>query len=182
MRLWVEISITASPAVLIKVSLFVRLWVEIQLNAEKVRELQSASSWGCELKYKYETGVITNIPSASSWGCELKWIWCFRFLRCLRQPLREAVSWNSICSVSEKYYSVSLFVRLWVEIFSMSKFAENISSASSWGCELKYDFSCYADNQTCVSLFVRLWVEIVRQSHLPPRQWPSASSWGCELK
>ena len=55
-----------------------------------------------------------------------------------RQPLREAVSWNNTFTIFVFHSSVSLFVRLWVEI-SMKK------------------------NKVLhhpVSLFVRLWVEM----------------------
>ena len=54
-------------------------------------------------------------------------------------------------------------------------------SASSWGCELKYALNVYADLYGLVSLFVRLWVEMRSQQKQPDRLW-SASSWGCELK
>ena len=75
------------------------------------------------------------------------------------QPLREAVSWNKICLKKAEPNQVSLFVRLWVEIFRIFETDCMVKSASSWGCELK-----------CVILPSRINVT-----------W-SASSWGCELK
>ena len=76
-------------------------------------------------------------------------------------------------------------------------------SASSWGCELKYDAAAKANKLSpCqplreavswntkprfmliwsfVSLFVRLWVEICSSSSICMK-FSSASSWGCELK
>ena len=121
----------------------------------------SASSWGCELKCNHfiEYSMLPGQPlreavswnalnpsvliprqsSASSWGCELK----FRFgasdaLAEYRQPLREAVSWNNgVLSQKQSVNrqplreavswnnSSTLFPLIW------------LSSASSWGCELK---------------------------------------------
>ena len=121
----------------------------------------------------------------------------------LCQPLREAVSWNTyvlavlaisvvslfvrlwveikegINIVGDRY--VSLFVRLWVEIVLVSAHMGARTSASSWGCELKYIWHAESEGYNCqplreavswntdigvrpslycVSLFVRLWVEI----------------------
>ena len=57
------------------------------------------------------------------------------------------------------YLLVSLFVRLWVEMLCICCRRMLSWSASSWGCELKYDWALRLD--VCVL---------------------SASSWGCELK
>ena len=108
-------------------------------------------------------------PSASSWGCELKCSVFAADVCCPGQPLREAVSWNMIerfVSMSaccqplreavswndhvrqgwSELCSVSLFVRLWVEM--IPEFAINpiATSASSWGCELKWPLQCSLQN------------------------------------
>ena len=120
------------------VSLLVRLWVEIFLTGRIIEEHSSASLWGCELKYKcrcwhFADGgqppceavswnsvsakhCIPTFPSASLWGCELK---C--------KTVRTDVPW----------YTVSLLVRLWVEIYNDSASDIRLKSASLWGCELK---------------------------------------------
>ena len=121
--------------------------------------------------------------SASSWGCELKYC-LMRIFEChASQPLREAVSWNYFFHrFFLKAQTVSLFVRLWVEIVQND----------------------IGKHLTIVSLFVRLWVEMSDNWRLrkmtnrqPLREavsWNnfslhngwlsilSASSWGCELK
>ena len=105
------------------VSLFVRLWVEISAGQsclwsrqyrQPLREavswndaglisligaMPSASSWGCELKYIQAKRLFQNVASASSWGCELKW------------------NHTHTPYISN---SVSLFVRLWVEMLLQS--------------------------------------------------------------
>ena len=117
-RLWVEILVQSPLLFSAPVSLFVRLWVEIWTillthptrHRQPLREAvswnvyviskstvpsSSASSWGCELKYRYNPNIHPADPSASSWGCELKYVRAGGELR-----------WKF----------VSLFVRLWVEI------------------------------------------------------------------
>ena len=78
------------------------------------------------------------------------------------QPLREAVSWNKKAGICIVLGSVSLFVRLWVEIppFQRQKRKE-VPSASSWGCELKCYDTVVRYLRNPVSLFVRLWVEML---------------------
>ena len=97
--------------------------------------------------------------SASLWGCELKW-WQSVYSDMLPgQPPCEAVSWNIwfwLCCCSS---TVSLLVRLWVEMKS------------------RFRAVCTA----MVSLLVRLWVEIA-SPWLLSLLWTSASLWGCELK
>ena len=190
----------------LSVSLFVRLWVEIILLVWFRKRLPwSASSWGCELKYRVETLMRARKSSASSWGCELKY-----YVDPNESDFaRSASSWGCelkcptvfcwVCAIivslfvrlwveilmdseSEKFYIVSLFVRLWVEICRTER-----HGAGHW-----------------VSLFVRLWVEMIRrrlfwqmtdcqplreavswnaeECLLSEERWPSASSWGCELK
>ena len=138
-RLWVEMLQICHLDMDVSVSLFVRLWVEIKLADWLIGRESSASSWGCELK----------LQSGNSSTCNPG------------QPLREAVSWNDTIHNYIDYDTVSLFVRLWVEIHlarpqwkseSRQPLREAVSwnnggkiqyvrypmSASSWGCELKY--------------------------------------------
>ena len=78
------------------VSLFVRLWVEITDPAWTAWDFQqSASSWGCELKYRiWRTGIRSGMVSL--------------FVRLWVEI--------SILSATIESIPVSLFVRLWVEI------------------------------------------------------------------
>ena len=142
----------------------------------------SASLWGCELKYSKNRiffidesqppceAVNWNLPA---WACQIvgrgqppceavNWnkfaILSPRFWLC--QPPCEAVNWN-ICSIFVACsLSVSLLVRLWIEI-----------------CLLLL-FHC----SSLVSLLVRLWIEICDSHEAVVREWLSASLWGCELK
>ena len=146
---------------LCSVSLFVRLWVEMIPEFAINPIATSASSWGCELKYKGLWVFSVVVLSASSWGCELK------------------------CQFSTNPHAVpgvSLFVRLWVEMWLSGSAVCWPSSASSWGCELKCAKFLYGFNGIIVSLFVRLWVEISSINCFYSIIWTSASSWGCELK
>ena len=142
----------------------------------------SASLWGCELKWKEPPFLAEHHLSASLWGCELK---CPGLSRV----------WGRL--------SVSLLVRLWVEILHGGQPMENSRSASLWGCELKLFRSLGYYGWETVSLLVRLWVEMktfnwcckVCSVSLLVRLWveipgtmtrwfgvKSASLWGCELK
>ena len=190
-------------------------------------KLPSASSWGCELKSRNVWNRNTEIRSASSWGCELKWIsrpihsmitlsassWgCELKYQCLRlfpvgvcQPLREAVSWN-VPQISIVIYgvSVSLFVRLWVEIEGLHCgrfriYGQPLREAVSWNNGL----SATGVNQVSQPLREAVsWnnigsANINTLNRQPLREavsWniftlyflqygrTSASSWGCELK
>ena len=100
--------------------------------------------------------------SASSWGCELKWIsGIYRMDWSERQPLREAVSWNTIPfqAFSQSPWSASSWgcELKYPEPFN---FAWSTRSASSWGCELKCNREICMRISRFVSLFVRLWIEI----------------------
>ena len=100
--------------------------------------LREAVSWNV---YDYFP-CKTLRSSASSWGCELKCLLPWATVWTNSQPLREAVSWNE--SVKKKLSDgndVSLFVRLWVEIWTLLRTETEHQSASSWGCELKYKLS-----------------------------------------
>ena len=117
-RLWVEMKSSDSSMNTKQVSLLVRLWVEIKEHGIYGEDVESASLWGCELKYCWVWEVILAsrqppceavswnvttkfallfwLTSASLWGCELKYIHP-RVLPRLhrRQPPCEAVSWNN---------------------------------------------------------------------------------------
>ena len=210
------------------VSLFVRLWVEIArivpwVCRRQCQPLREAVSWNEYI----EERTITDEESASSWGCELKYCseneepggWMVSLFVRLWVEIKYSMNLNW-CEV------VSLFVRLWVEINrilreiqrkklsasswgcelkyfhisidygeSCQPLREAVSwniilvrtrfcqlpSASSWGCELKYMFVKHRMDMFLVSLFVRLWVEM-RIFSLRSHMSQSASSWGCELK
>ena len=183
MRLWVEILKIIIPRLCISrqppceavswneditskslfenVSLLVRLWVEMKSGGcVGATAWPSASLWGCELKSNTSAAHIRLWLSASLWGCELKYVY---------SPDARLID------------TVSLLVRLWVEIWTWSKKPNSTASASLWGCELKFfhktinllNYSqppCEAvswnDNRSIVnlllivSLLVRLWVEI----------------------
>ena len=139
-RLWVEISTEQELKVHPCVSLFVRLWVEIPLKVSyPLWYLPSASSWGCELKYDPTCWTFNLFPrqplrEAVSWNTDCPiypWV-------SVRQPLREAVSWNYLCFSTKQYFEiVSLFVRLWVEIryfrySSTVKSGQPLREAVSW--------------------------------------------------
>ena len=120
------------------------------------------------------------------------------------QPLREAVSWNNNIDAEWKLEQVSLFVRLWVEIYK--KETKRTESGVSLFVRLWVEIlrCAHCGHSFSVSLFVRLWVEMyfrnlcsslkhsqpLREavswntlSKAPsPQSMSSASSWGCELK
>ena len=160
-RLWVEMHFFISQKNHSFVSLLVRLWVEISKNSHIDTPFTSASLWGCELKYNLYHGCCLDDLSASLWGCELKCqSWHHKCHPVPRQPPCEAVSWNtgwwsasggSLCqppceavswniSVHNNTHllTVSLLVRLWVEIPYALTDHRLYTSASLWGCELKF--------------------------------------------
>ena len=84
------------------------------------------------------------------------WVWSRD-----RQPPCEAVSWNFHSSAEHlpehsqpPCEAVSWNVRI------LRVAAQHLSSASLWGCELKYKMCYRVTNEELVSLLVRLWVEI----------------------
>ena len=100
------------------VSLLVRLWVEIHLKVLYMVIQLSASLWGCELKYIL--GCVAGYVIIGQPPCEAV-SWNVHHGRTQNkhvcQPPCEAVSWNtSKMNVTHKKLSVSLLVRLWVEI------------------------------------------------------------------
>ena len=116
-RLRVEIICYWNFKKLPHVSLLVRLRVEMQFaRIHGTNQVKSASSWGCELKYKDVAYMYQAKGSASSWGCELKYRCCWHDW----EREGSASSWG--CEL--KYRRISSGI--W-----------NIRSASSWGCELK---------------------------------------------
>ena len=131
--------------------------------------LLSASSWGCELKFSI-VGIDSVVKGRQPLREAVSWnaVCVIAYIQVTGQPLREAVSWNT----SEQLFfqpsnHVSLFVRLWVEIFLGYKSPYRLESASSWGCELKYTNIFLENFEGIVSLFVRLWVEIPSIRRLP---------------
>ena len=209
------------------VSLFVRLWVEIRSRYSPHRWSPSASSWGCELKcfsflccssiirQPLREAVSWNnagfshfrpvrcqpLREAVSWnGFKLDWIYS-----ATRQPLREAVSWNLILQVLYLLlYIVSLFVRLWVEIlYSVTirsyKNRQPLREAVSWNFIVTFQLCLDARQplREAVSWNTVGWQSSATSSCQPLREavsWnpyerdtqrtgtSSASSWGCELK
>ena len=205
-RLWVEIVFVLRMAYVAFVSLLVRLWVEIfwqHLKAIRFQSILSTRlvSWNilAALKGKQLRS------SASLWGCELKSLYKGKTAQLkMRQPPCEAVSWNALdklhnqtgtksaslwgCELKYRclgYWleliTVSLLVRLWVEILSLPCAPIVWPSASLWGCELKYERYYNSITGKKVSLLVRLWVEIHLKVLYMVIQL-SASLWGCELK
>ena len=98
--------------------------------------------------------------SASLWGCELKFL---------------------IPSVDYQMKNVSLLVRLWVEIYSVTGYNDFDQSASLWGCELKYSIN---DFTLLEKRSASLWGCELKYEWLGIRSegQMSASLWGCELK
>ena len=94
-RMWVEISLkkrTVSDIVI----LFVRMWVEMLQYQQCNDQVQSSSSWGCELKCQWAILQIIEPWSSSSWGCELKYRLLCILIEHDSHPLREDVSWNEL--------------------------------------------------------------------------------------
>ena len=112
-------------------------WNEQALGNEG-RKPTSASSWGCELKYAYE--------SRQTWRSS--------------QPPREAVSWNDVAGSYVVGIVVSLLVRLWVEMSRIScrQHKEIVSLLVRLWVEISSRF--FPVTIVKVSLLVRLWVEI----------------------
>ena len=126
------------------------------------------------------------------------------YINISRQPPCEAVSWNKLNVLCSVRWTVSLLVRLWVEI-SIHQFIAYaisrqppceavswnvlsdcvllllLSSASLWGCELKC--VCVSSSE-CFFQSASLWgCELKYRSLQQQRTWKeSASLWGCELK
>ena len=160
-RLWVEMFCQKNYFTRCFVSLFVRLWVEISTRGPahsrwKRQPLREAVSWNISPVPYRKQYCSQPLREAVSWNMTGDYMVAVQE----GQPLREAVSWNSLCqrNLTEKvgsasswgcelkYYSliitgkcftVSLFVRLWVEMYDRGWNDALEKSASSWGCELK---------------------------------------------
>ena len=144
------------------VSLFVRLWVEmIRQNTILLilcrQPLREAVSWNTKIVLEVENTESQPLREAVSWNTwnryDVYWSSC-------SQPLREAVSWNKRLSGR------------WICCFK---------SASSWGCELKYQ-NClrsrkYRKSASSWGCELKFHTKVRETPYIP-----SASSWGCELK
>ena len=121
------------------VSLFVRLWVEIWQN-----------------EWTFRQDLVSLFVRL--------WVEMFRTLHLrysfVRQPLREAVSWNDEQEVLHPPQIVSLFVRLWVEILRIHLciIREPVSLFVRLWVEIHIPQLLFLS--ITVSLFVRLWIEI----------------------
>ena len=143
----------------------------------------SASSWGCELKCQCHDHGLHCFLSASSWGCELKFfgeherIWC--------KP--SAFSWG--CELKYQYnlckhlqFWVSLFVRLWVEIYkarytTKANRCQPLREAVSWNVHT-WHVSISGQSQPLREAVS--WNMTCDTLYLTTRS--SVSSWGCKLK
>ena len=99
-----------------------------------------------------------------------------------RQPPCEAVSWNAscFCNSADAWSQPPCEAVSWNDLEWVVPWWES-SSASLWGCELKFDGSLDSALATLVSLLVRLWVEM-SMLIIYWLKLTSASLWGCELK
>ena len=155
MRLWVEILIlqetavtsprqplreavswnTMSPTVAIRfcpVSLFVRLWVEISFRdtmpkQEHRQPLREAVSWNTCIFTDFSFALSQPLREAVSWNDTDPTL----VIGNLSQPLREAVSWNILQPCDRDH---------------------GHESASSWGCELKYEVLNHISPKDCQPL------------------------------
>ena len=140
-RLWVEIFPIHNPLWELYVSLLVRLWVEMfgYVLAGSFSDCQppcEAVSWNVAIVQKSHTSVVVSL---------LVRLW-----------VEMLSTW-----IARSPDSVSLLVRLWVEMNRDIDAALSGSSASLWGCELKWIFCIEKAPRRVVSLLVRLWVEML---------------------
>ena len=143
----------------------------------------SASLWGCELKCPYPktAGMLRYRQppcEAVSWNLSTLSDIIERF----GQPPCEAVSWNIISTMCTHRMTVSLLVRLWVEIWKIlqqyyRKEGQPPCEAVSWNVHHGRTQNKHVCQPPCEAVS---W-NIKNITHLLP--WPlSASLWGCELK
>ena len=209
------------------VSLLVRLWVEMCKSSFHQCPYRSASLWGCELKciffYAYRWTDDGQPPcEAVSWNvamsaimaailgqppCEAvswnkrwwKWCWCS-----ICQPPCEAVSWNVQGRHCNWRWSVSLLVRLWVEIeigenklipqgsqppceavswnnagleIEIGKESQPPCEAVSWNIPETPSWKQYRSQPPCEAVS---WNDSIANGISSISK--SASLWGCELK
>ena len=160
-----------------------RLWVEISFRSfPDPAGRPSASLWGCELKC-----INLSVESTVQVVSLLVRLWV-EIIRspCQFVPLFVSLLVRLWVEISISYSSlllcaVSLLVRLWVEIPLSIRKTSVSSSASLWGCELKYTRSCpdrfLIGQPPCEAVsWNSLWSGYC---YCADR---SASLWGCELK
>ena len=145
----------------IAVDLFVRSWVETWSPWPCVTRQPSTSSWGRELKHKYDTtGKRRNkcrpLREVVSWNS-------LAFMELCKEngrPLREVVSWNSHEQNTDcDQRIVDLFVRSWVETLHIrqGRSCEGrrpLREVVSWNTYISLKLL-----NRFVDLFVRSWVE-----------------------
>ena len=160
-RMWVEIQYPQEGHLADYVILLVRMWVEmdIALNIEPLPVL-SSSSWGCELKYdiyrpiarKYGHPPREDVSWNERFGAGSQNTGVILLVRMWveiqhngRMPRTVGVillvrMWVEIQQLMQENRSkrVILLVRMWVEIPITVYWHSQISSSSSWGCELKF--------------------------------------------
>ena len=163
------------------VTLHVSVWVEIALNYISSQNIQSRSTWACELKCNSLQFCYLIQASRSTWACELKCLcgvvmWfsachaprervSWNIIYNAHKPLatshapRERVSWNRQLRQRGGNREVTLHVSVWVEIISKTFLSICFESRSTWACELKCR-ECSHDKQLQAS----------------------RSTWACELK
>ena len=124
------------------VSLLVRLWVEIKIN--RLKQPERCRQPPCE-------AVSWNVYAQPNHKLNM----C--------QPPCEAVSWNTThVGQQQTPGSVSLLVRLWVEMKEISlKFLERVRQPPCEAVSWNKWRTVYQMNRLKVSLLVRLWVEML---------------------
>ena len=167
--------------------------------------LRSSSSWGCELKFSTGFCTASLTASSSSWGCELKCDW----LVAVGQPMPSSSSWGcelKYCNYYRHSWNccVILFVRMWVEMLSVTGHASSESRhplredvswnihyclviESSLGHPLREDVSWNVYYlQKAMHSFCHPLREDVSWNNFGKFPFKveksSSSSWGCELK
>ena len=143
---------------------------------------KSASLWGCELKclevIVFEASICQPPCEAVSWNNFLPVV----YINISRQPPCEAVSWNACVSPPRNASSSQPPCEAvsWNALYGLV-LKIVLSSASLWGCELKYIVTKKRD---LWHWSASLWgCELKYRSLQQQRTWKeSASLWGCELK
>ena len=155
-----------------------------------MKERQSTSAWGSELKYyfnekdaKEECLPLREVVSwngyrcrtetkwylsTSAWGSELKYRCSvdIRKNRCL--PLREVVSWNVVaCTLLHFRFRLPLREVVSWNISGMFNLIPTVLSTSAWGSELKYYFNEKDAKEECLPLREVVSWNITSVSHNP---------------
>ena len=181
-RLWVEILIMNQEIILKIVSLLVRLWVEMLFHQYPQTHLVVSLLVRLWVEMLHRLLQRYRSGSASLWGCELKCLETSLTTCAFRQPPCEAVSWNAVQAADERQQTVSLLVRLWVEIFLLTAVANQAyrqppCEAVSWNIALSVSKQDQISQPPCEAVS---W-NIIPMSFSSPFG-SSASLWGCELK